>query len=342
MAGVAMARGAARSALRASRTEIWWTGGGEVTVQRRNRAVAVAVVGALAVAGVVVGIVAVGSTTQPAPTPAAAPRNPTPTAVPTRTPVPEPTREPAIPSAPSDAELAALPLAFHDAVVPELLDGSTAHPENQWTIATPKARLVPLYASPAASASAVATLASTVSTIETPAATAVWGRSAGQHGGMVLVSTPARNRTPGDGGHPTAPSSTFAWARATDFTFAKVDRMIEVDVGASTVSVVARDGSVHATEVARLGTPDDPTPTATATYVEAAYVDGRVAYTQGNPIILTGAHSSRIAQYGGNAALTALHSYPDPTGSSHGCVRISAAMTKTLAKLPVGTAIRFT
>jgi hypothetical protein len=72
-----------------------------------------------------------------------------------------------------------------------------------------------------------------------------------------------------------------------------------------------------------------------------AYVDTRVAYTQGNPIILTGAHSSRIPSYGGNAALTALHYYPDPTGSSHGCVRISAEMTRTLAALPVGTPIRF-
>ncbi|MFJ4219133.1 L,D-transpeptidase [Curtobacterium luteum] len=303
----------------------------------------IALVGALAAVGVLVGgIAATRSTSVPVRTGAAAERTPTPLSVPTRVPVPEPTREPAIPSAPSDAELAALPLAFHDAVIPQLLDGTTTHPENQWSIATPKAGLVPLYASPAASAPAVATLASTVSTIETPAATAVWGRSTGQHGGMVLVSTPARNRTPGDGGHPTAASATFAWARATDFTFTAVDRMIEVDVSASTVSVTARDGTVSATEVARLGSPDDPTPTATATYIEAAYVDGRVAYTQGNPIILTGAHSSRIAQYGGNAALTALHYYPDPTGSSHGCVRVSAAMTKTLARLPVGTAIRFT
>ncbi len=158
---------------------------------------------------------------------------------------------------------------------------------------------------------------------------------------MVLVSTPARNRTPGDGGDPTAPSATFAWARAADFTIAATDRMIQVDVAASTVSVVGKDGSVSASEPARLGTPDDPTPTSTATYVEAAYVDARVTYTQGNPIILTGAHSSRIPQYGGNAALTALHYYPDPNGSSHGCVRISAAMTKTLSELPVGTAIWF-
>ncbi|WIA98830.1 L,D-transpeptidase [Curtobacterium sp. MCBA15_012] len=304
-------------------------------MQRKTWGIVLAAVGVLAVAGVGIGAAVGGGgqaepravrTTERAPTP---------------TPTPTPAL-PAVPAAPSAETLAALPLAYHDAVVPALLDGTRVQPEEQWTIATPNAPLVALYADPAATAAPVATLASTVTTLDTPAVTAVWGRSPGLDGGMVLVSTPARNRTPGDGGDPTAPSATFAWARAADFTLASVDRMIRVDVAASTVSVVGRDGAVSATETARLGTPDDPTPTGTATYVEAAYVDARVTYTQGNPIILTGAHSSRIPQYGGNAALTALHYYPDPTGSSHGCVRISAAMTKTLAALPVGTPVWFT
>ncbi len=292
-------------------------------------------------AGAVVVLAAAGIGAAVLTHPAEEPRAVT-TATPQRTasPTPTPTLA-AVPAEPSQAELAALPLAFHDAVVPQLLDGSHVRPDHRWEIATPRAPLVALYASSAADARPVATLASTVSTIDTPAATAVWGRADGQDGGMLLVSTPARNRTPGDGGDPTAPSATFAWARAADFTVTPTDRMIRVDVQASTVSVVHRDGSVSASEPGRLGTPEDPTPTATATYVEAAYVDARVTYTQGNPIILTGAHSSRIPQYGGNAALTALHYYPDPTGSSHGCVRISAAMTKTLAELPVGTAIWF-
>ncbi|MGU3408467.1 L,D-transpeptidase [Microbacterium sp. M1A1_1b] len=293
-------------------------------------------VSGLVAVGIVVAVV-VGNAHQPTVTAA----SPTRSVGPTSTPTPTPTLA-AVPAAPSSAELAALPLAYHDGVIGQLLDGSTVHPETTWEIATPKAPLVALFASPAADAAPVATLSTTVSTIDTPAATAVWGRSAGADGGMLLVSTPARNRTPGDGGNPEAPSATFAWARAADFTVTGTDRMIRVDVAANTVSVVGKDGSVSATEGARLGTPDDPTPTATSTYVEAAYVDTRVTYTQGNPIILTGAHSSRIPSYGGNAALTALHYYPDPTGSSHGCVRISAEMTKTLAQLPVGTPIQFT
>ncbi|MDM7890430.1 L,D-transpeptidase [Curtobacterium caseinilyticum] len=300
-------------------------------MRRRTWGITIGAVAAAALAAVGIG----AAVQPPAPVATTAARS-----TPTPTPSPTPTL-PGIPAAPSEAELAALPLAFHDAVVPQLLDGSHVRPEDRWEIATPEQPLVALYAEASPDARPVATLASTVSTIDTPAATAVWGRSEGEDGGMVLVSTPARNRTPGDGGDPTAPSATFAWARAADFSIAPTDRMIRVDVAASTVSVVRKDGTVAASEPGRLGTPDDPTPTATATYVEAAYVDTRVTYTQGNPIILTGAHSSRIPQYGGNAALTALHYYPDPTGSSHGCVRISAAMTKTLAELPVGTAIWF-
>lgn len=289
--------------------------------------VAAVAVGAAVVAGVTTG--PAPEATRAAPTASSA----TPTLRPTL---------PAVPAAPSDAALAALPLAFHDAVVPQLLDGTTVDPVDTWEIATPRRPLLALYASPSAGAKPVATLSNRVSTIDLPTATAVWGYSAGVDGGMILVSTPARNRTPGDGGNPDAPSATFAWARAADFTIAPTDRMIRVDVAANTVSVVTKSGDVTATEVARLGTADDPTPTKTATYVAASYIDNRVTYTQGNPIILTGAHSSRIPSYGGNAALTALHYYPDPNGSSHGCVRISAAMTKTLAALPVGTPIQFT
>lgn len=302
---------------------------------RRRHWIAAAVGGAAAVA--VAAAVIVGATPdRPDAAPTRAER-PTPTVTSTPTPTLA-----AVPAAPSAATLAALPLAFHDAVVPALLDGTTVEPVDTWQIATPRQPLVALYAEPTARARPVATLSNRVSTIDLPTATAVWGRSPGVDGGMLLVSTPARNRTPGDGGDPDAPSATFAWARAADFSVTTTDRMIRVDVARSTVSVVTRAGEQTATEAARLGTPEDPTPTATATYVEAAYVDTRVTYTQGNPIILTGAHSARIPSYGGNAALTALHFYPDPTGSSHGCVRISAEMTRTLAALPVGTPIRFT
>ncbi|WP_423917289.1 L,D-transpeptidase [Frigoribacterium sp. 2-23] len=264
-----------------------------------------------------------------------------PAAVPSVTPTPEPTLA-AVPAALSIEALTALPLAYYDAVIPELLDGGSITPENRWQIATPTAPLVALYASPAADAAPIGALGSTVPTLNTPTATAVWGASEGQDGGMLLVSTPSRNRTPGDGGVAEAASATFAWARAADFTLSAVGQTVVVDNATSVISLVSPDGTIGASEVARLGTETDPTPRGTATYMEANYVDPTIAYTRGNPIALTGAHSSLLPGYGGNSALTALHYYPDPNGSSHGCVRVSAAMTAALAALPVGTPIQFT
>lgn len=259
------------------------------------------------------------ATTHPAP----APR---PSATPTTLPAPpKPTQE----------QLAAVPLAFYDGLIPGLLDSTTVAPSNQWRVATPIDPLVALYASPAPEATPIAALGDTVPTVKTPTAVAVYGMS----GEMILVSTPARNATPAPG--KPAPSATFAWARAADFTIADISQTVMVDNANSTISIVSTTGEVSASELARLGTPDDPTPAATWSYIEAIYTDARVAYTRGNPIALTGAHSSTLAGYGGNSALTALHYYPDATGKSHGCVRVSAAMTRSLAELPAGTPVIF-
>jgi hypothetical protein len=253
----------------------------------------------------------------------------------TVTPTPSPTAA-AVPPQASQAALAAAPLAFFDAVIPTLPDPASLHPKTTWQVAVPRAPLVGLYQTPVASAPVIAALGSTVPTIDRPTAVAVYG----VEGGMILISTPSRRTVPGQGSA-SAPSATFAWARAADFTLTRIQRIVAVDDAAGTISIVGPNGLASARESARLGTASDPTPAATSTYMEANYVDTRIAYTQGNPIALTGAHSSLLPGYGGNSALTALHFYPDPTGSSHGCVRISADMTRKLAALPVGTPIVF-
>ena len=232
-------------------------------------------------------------------------------------------------------ELAAVPLAFYDGLIPALLDSTTVAPSNQWEVAVPNDPLVALYATPTTEATPIAAIGSTVPTVNTPTAVAVYGVS----GEMILVSTPARNATPAPG--KPAPSATFAWARAADFTITKITWTVMVDNTNSTISIVSPTGEASASEIARLGTAGDPTPAATWSYIESIYTDARVTYTRGNPISLTGAHSSTLAGYGGNSALTALHFYPSATGNSHGCVRISAAMTKSLAALPVGTPVIF-
>lgn len=295
---------------------------------RRRAAVRAWVAAALVMAAsIAAGAILLQPTDAPAPaatnhaTPA-----PTPSAAPTTLPAPpKPTQE----------QLAAVPLAFYDGLIPGLLDSTTVAPSNQWQVATPIDPLVALYATPEPDAAPIAALGITVPTVTTPTAVAVYGVS----GEMILVSTPARNATPAPG--KPAPSATFAWARAADFTIADISRTVMVDNASSRISIVSTTGEVSASETARLGTPDDPTPAATWSYIEAIYTDARVAYTRGNPIALTGAHSSTLAGYGGNSALTALHYYPDATGKSHGCVRVSAAMTRALAELPAGTPVIF-
>jgi hypothetical protein len=162
----------------------------------------------------------------------------------------------------------------------------------------------------------------------------------GVSGDMILVSTPSRNAAPNPRTGP-APSGTFAWARTADFTVSAAPHSVMVDNAKSTISIVSASGEVTRSEATRLGTPNDPTPAATATYIESIYVDKALSYTQGNPIALTGAHSSTLTEYGGNSALTAIHYYPSTTGLSHGCVRVSAEMTNALAALPIGTPVIF-
>lgn len=255
-----------------------------------------------------------------------------PASKPTLSPTPTP---PAAPTKTSQADLAKTPLAFYDALIPSLLDASVIRPVNLWKIAVPRDPLVALYAAPLTDEAPIAALGQTVPTVNTPTAVAVFGES----GQMILVSTPSRKSTPGTEA-PTAPSSTFAWARAADFTITPIERSVMVDNQTSTISIVDAAGTVSASETARLGTPNDPTPVLTATYIESIYVDS-ARFTQGNPVSLTGAHSATLGSFEGGSALTAIHFYPSPEGKSHGCVRVSAAMTTVLATLPIGTPVIF-
>jgi hypothetical protein len=285
----------------------------------------------VAIAAVVVGVVLIQAPTGSTQTTATSPS-------PSTTVQPSPSPSPTVPPAPPKAtqvELAGVPVAFYDAVICPLLDSSKIVPVNQWKLAVPVDPLVALYATPTPDATPIAALGSTVPTVRTPTVVAVCGVS----GDMILVSTPSRNAAPGPNG-PT-PSGTFAWARTADLTVSAAPHSVMVDNANSTISIVSASGEVSTSETARLGTPNDPTPAATATYIESIYVDKTLAYTRGNPIALTGAHSSTLIEYGGNSALTAIHYYPSTVGLSHGCVRVSAEMTKALAALPIGTPVIF-
>ncbi|MEO7006056.1 MAG: L,D-transpeptidase [Terrimesophilobacter sp.] len=305
--------------------------GPTVTPPRRRIRISAWLAAALiAIAIAVVGVIISQAFAGPSQTRSALP---SPSRLTQPSPVPSPTVPPA-PTKPTQAELAGVPLAFYDAVIIPLLDSSTITPANQWKLAVPLDPLVALYSTPTPDATPIAALSSTVPTVKTPTVVAVYGVS----GDMILVSTPSRNSAPGPG---PAPSSTFAWARTADFTVSAAPHAVMVDNANSMISIVSASGEVSTSESVRLGTPNDPTPAATATYIESIYVDKTLAYTRGNPIALTGAHSSTLIEYGGNSALTAIHYYRSTTGLSHGCVRVSAEMTKALAALPVGTPVIF-
>lgn len=303
------------------------TGGFRTLFQRSRGIVAVAVIVAVIAAGTTAAIILSQHSQRPVSQSAVH------KAVERMTPPPAP---PTAPAKSTQAVLAAVPLAFYDAVIAQLLDSSQLSPVNRWTIATPIDPLVGLYAQPTPGAIPIAAIGQLVPTVNTPTALAVFG----QTGDMILVSTPSRKAVPGVVS-PSAPSSTFAWARRADFTLSPATRVVIVDGQTSTISIQDATGMMITSEVARLGSAADPTPSATASYIQSVYVDTHVYYTKGHPITLTGAHSPTIANYGGNSGLTALHFYPAPTGSSHGCVRVSAAMTAALALLPAGTAILF-
>ncbi len=62
---------------------------------------------------------------------------------------PRPSASPTVPPAPpkpTQEELAAIPLAFYDGLIPALLDSTTIAPSNQWQVAVPNDPLVALYA----------------------------------------------------------------------------------------------------------------------------------------------------------------------------------------------------
>lgn len=231
--------------------------------------------------------------------------------------------------------LGELPLAFYDAVIPGLLSADDVKVSVGFETATPLAAKTGLYLEPNVGASPVAWLAST--TVESATALGVFGR----YGDWLLVGTPSRAVLPSVNGG-TAPSSTFAWVRGADFTVSQVDAAVVVDTSLSTITIIGRDGAIRASEPATLGTDGVPTPVGTMTYIQATYRDPTgQQFTEGHPIILTGAHSATLDEYNGNAGLTGIHYSNASSPFSKGCVRVSAAMTEALAALPTGTPVEF-
>lgn len=119
----------------------------------RRRVIVIAwVVAAFVVAAsITAGAILLQPTNAPSPASTKSPAlAPLPSATPT---IPPP------PPKPTQEQLAAVPLAFYDGLIPALLDSTTVAPSNQWQVAVPIDPLVALYATPATDATPIAAFA---------------------------------------------------------------------------------------------------------------------------------------------------------------------------------------
>jgi len=304
---------------------LWWVPG-------------VLVVAAVLVTGYVV-------THPEAEAPAATPNGPT-VEIPDGQPISFPTY-PDVPETTPQDELAALPFADTWGVIPALLDQTAIEDEiddDLYEIASPTAELTALYAEQDTEAEPVAALG--YYAVEDRTTLAVFAHQ----GAWLLVGTPARIFVPTLDDPDTkdvdeavtAPTVSFAWARATDFVLDEVDRRIVVDNATSTISLLDRDGTVLMHEQVKLGGDGEPTPSDTLGYIVATYTDAeKQKWTGGYPIGLVNSHSATMPTYGADPAPTGIHYSSSTTKNSKGCVRVSTAFSQALEPL-LGVRVYFT
>jgi hypothetical protein len=153
--------------------------------------------------------------------------------------------------------------------------------------------------------------------------------------GWQLVLTPARRQLPSAG--PGAIAQSFGWVRADAVpTQAAAEYRVEISVPRGRLTITGPGGTrVFPADV---GGPQTPTPTGVVGYLQARYLDpaqGQSAYR----IQLTSLHATAADEpYGGDdGGLIGLHL---GAGSSHGCVRLGAQAITAVDDLPLGTPVR--
>lgn len=236
-------------------------------------------------------------------------------------------------TAPTAAEVAALPETKYNAVTPGLLgyvhDGVPAAATAVYSIATD----APLYGAdkktPVARFAAKNFLAqnSVIVPVEFD-------------GPWALVLTPSRQALPSK--HPGAPAQSSGWLRRSLLTKVQDLRShIVVSVKAQTVSIVDAAGKITKTFGAGVGANNTPTPTGVVGYMQARYLDP-AQDQRVYPIGLTSLHSSAADEpFGGkDGGLIGIHYQPAHSGAiSHGCVRLDGAAITALDQLPLGTPV---
>ena len=238
-------------------------------------------------------------------------------------------------SAPTPAEIAALPAASWDAVIPGLLP-STAGPadfsKTPFTLTADSS----LYG--AGLRTPVAVLPKISSIANQPTVVVV----SEQKGAWTRILTPARSSLPSQ--DPNAPAQTAAWIR-TDRLIAGKPLTTRVVISLSHLTldlVVVASGAVAATFPVAVGAAETASPVGTG-FVESRYSDP-VNQPELGVISLTSLHSTAGDSPFGPGGLIAIHRYPRLVGAvSHGCFRISdSTAANVIAKVQVGSLVTVT
>ena len=256
-------------------------------------------------------------------------------AVPTHSSVPTVSAAPYV--APTAVEVAELPEAKYDAVIPDLIAYAVASAPEEAATAYTLAFDTAIYGAdrnePVARFDAINFLGDK-SVIVPVAFTGDWA----------LVLTPARRALP-SAAPGNAPAQTAGWVRADRLTKShSLTQRITVSVKDQTLTIVDATGAVTASFSVGVGTSSTPTPTGVTGYIQARYLDpaqGQRTY----PIQLSSLHSATADEpYGGDdGGLIGVHYYFSSNGAvSHGCIRLPTDAITAVNQLPVGTLISIT
>ena len=238
-------------------------------------------------------------------------------------------------SAPTPAEIADLPTASWDAVIPGLLP-STAGPadfsKTSFTLAADSA----LYG--ADLRTAVAVLPKISSIADQPTVVV----ASEQDGPWTRILTPTRRSLPSQDSN--APAQTAAWIRTDRLTANKpLTTRVVISLSHLTLDLVdVASGTVTASFPVAVGAASTASPVGTG-FVEARYADP-VNQPEVGVISLTSLHSTAADAPFGKGGLVAIHRYPRSVGQvSHGCFRVSDATAQAfIAKVPIGSIVTVT
>ncbi len=235
----------------------------------------------------------------------------------------------------SDEEVAALPAATYDAVIPALLPYSdtTRTKATAYTLAKDSA----LYG--ADRSRAIARLPAK-NFLGEP--TTVVAMTTGDE--WVLVLTPSRRELPsqrsGSASGPVA-AQTSAWIRAEALQGGKpISTRVVIDTSAQTLTIFDASAAQRSFAVG-VGADGTPTPANVTGYLQARYLDPAQGQTE-YQIQLTSLHATAADEpYEGSVGgLIGIHHQKSARGAvSHGCIRLDAEAIQAVDALPLGTLV---